>query len=267
MNDSSTWQPNGFGQLPNERNLDIYANALYGNDTIGLGMQGSESPTLDNQGMAVIRTEKIWDRISLTRRGGHDQSRFTSNNMTFSFAPDTDRDLVVGINAMDQDGTRHDVLPTGINAYVDPPIAQIWIPLEAYSSQQKLLSVRPVNGSISAVDQQGETNEGMIIGIAVGVAVAVILISGGVAAVSIIRYRKRKQKGSKGMVKGTDNKAERIRQGIAKAELDTDPNHGVYEMGQSGIDPDAGTSQSLVDGELKYPASHVELMGGRMMAR
>ena len=59
VNDSSTWQPNGFRQLRNERNLDIYANELYGNDTIGLGIQGSESPTLDNQGMAVIRTEKI----------------------------------------------------------------------------------------------------------------------------------------------------------------------------------------------------------------
>ena len=54
--------------------------------------------------------------------------------MTFSSVPDTDRDLVVGIqeiNAIDQDGTKHDLLPTGINAYVDPPIAQICIPLEA----------------------------------------------------------------------------------------------------------------------------------------
>ncbi|KAL8837714.1 MAG: hypothetical protein Q9176_005491 [Flavoplaca citrina] len=234
MNDSSTWQPNGFGQLPNERNLDIYANALYGNDTIGLGMQGSESPTLDNQGMAVIRTEKIWDRMFATQ-------------------------YTLGKTFL------HEAYLTVDWERQYTSIAQC--SFDPDSSQQKLLSVRPVNGSISAVDQQGETNEGMIIGIAVGVAVAVILISGGVAAVSIIRYRKRKQKGSKGMVKGTDNKAERIRQGIAKAELDTDPNHGVYEMGQSGIDPDAGTSQSLVDGELKYPASHVELMGGRMMAR
>lgn len=51
---------NGFWQLGNERNLDIYADALYGNDTIGLSIQGSESPTLGNQVMAVIRTEKIY---------------------------------------------------------------------------------------------------------------------------------------------------------------------------------------------------------------
>ena len=134
------------------------------------------------------------------------------------------------------------------------------------SSQQKLVSIRPVNGSISAVDQQGETNKGMIIGIAVGVVVAVILISGGVATVFIIRCRKRKQKGSKGMVMGTDDEAERHRQGIAKAELDTDPNHAVQAIGLFETDPDAGVSKNLVDGELKYPASHVELMGGRMMA-
>ena len=79
----------------------------------------------------------------------------------------------------------------------------------------------------------------MIIGIAVGVVVAVILISGGVATVFIIRYRKRKQKGSKGMVKGTDDEAERNRQGIAKAELDTDPNHAVQAMRRFGTDPDA----------------------------
>ncbi|KAI4271367.1 MAG: hypothetical protein LQ337_006061 [Flavoplaca oasis] len=72
------------------------------------------------------------------------------------------------------------------------------------SSQQKLVFKRPVNGSISAADHQGETNKGMIIGIAVGVAVAVVLISGGIATVFIIRKRKRKQQGTEGMVKGTD---------------------------------------------------------------
>lgn len=60
MNKSSTWEPNGFWQLGNERNLGIYANGLYGNDTLGLGIQGSGGPTLSNQVLATIRTEAFY---------------------------------------------------------------------------------------------------------------------------------------------------------------------------------------------------------------
>ena len=184
MNTSSTWRPNGFWQLGNERNLGIYANGLFGNDTIGLGIQGSGGPTLEDQIMAVIRTEEIYvgmfavnpkrtNYTGITEQGqasymttlknqslipsvslgytagasyrlkrvlgsltlgGYDQARFTPNNMTFSFASDTDRDIVVGIQSItstDQDGTKRDLLPTGINAYVDSTVPQIWLPLEA----------------------------------------------------------------------------------------------------------------------------------------
>lgn len=59
MNTSSTWRPNGFWQLGNERNLGIYANGLFGSDTIGLGIQGGGGATVEDQIMAVIGTEKI----------------------------------------------------------------------------------------------------------------------------------------------------------------------------------------------------------------
>ncbi len=54
--------------------------------------------------------------------------------MSFTFAPDNDRDIVVGIQsivATDQNGKTHNLLPSGINAYVDSTVAQIWLPLEA----------------------------------------------------------------------------------------------------------------------------------------
>ena len=60
MNVSSTWHPNGFWQLYNERNLGIDANGLFGNDTIGLGIQGSGGPTLQNQILAAIGTEHFY---------------------------------------------------------------------------------------------------------------------------------------------------------------------------------------------------------------
>lgn len=142
MNTSSTWSPNGLWQLQNERNLGIFANGLFGNDTIGLGIQGSGGPTLQNQILATIGTEHFYlgmfavnpkrtNYTGVTEQGqasymtslkeqnlipsvsfgytagapyrlkkvlgnlvlgGYDQSRFTPNNMSFSFAPDTDRD-------------------------------------------------------------------------------------------------------------------------------------------------------------------------------
>ncbi|KAL8763076.1 MAG: hypothetical protein Q9184_001036 [Pyrenodesmia sp. 2 TL-2023] len=200
-NTSSTWNPSGFWQLGNERNLGIFANGLYGNDTIGLGFQGSGGPTLQNQILATIGTQQFYlgmfavnpkrtnhtgvteqgqasymttlqqqnlipsvsfgytagapYRMLLALRGfrinahdtaglkkvlgsltlgGFDQSRFSPTNLSFSFAPDNDRDIVVGIQSIvskDQDGTSHDLLATGVNAYIDSTVPHIWLPLEA----------------------------------------------------------------------------------------------------------------------------------------
>ena len=65
--------------------------------------------------------------------GGYDQSRFAPNPLSFSFAPDSDRDIVVGIQSIvsTDNKSTHKLLPTGINAYVDSTVAQIWLPLEA----------------------------------------------------------------------------------------------------------------------------------------
>ncbi|KAL8673608.1 MAG: hypothetical protein Q9168_001963 [Polycauliona sp. 1 TL-2023] len=429
-NASSTWHPNGFWELGNERNLGIYANGLFGNDTIGLGLLGSGGPTLENQIIAAIRTEEIYlgmlavnakttNYTGITEQGqaslmttlkdqgripslsfgytagapyrlkkvlasltlgGFDQSRFTENDMTFSFAPDTDRDLVVGIQSIsstDQNGTSHDLLRTAINAYVDSTVAQIWLPLEAcqlfekafgltydqenqmypvsnrlhekllaqnasisftlansdsggqsinitlpYDSfdlqakppfapnatryfplqraanesqytlgrtflqeaylavdwerqifsisqcsfdpdrlQQNLVSIQPVNGTTTPTDQEGATSKGTIIGVAVGVAVAVALILGGIATFFIVRKRKQKHGGAVRMAKGEDDEAERIRHGFGKAELDTDSNHAVYEMGHSGIDLDSRTRQDSIERGPKDPGSHAELSG------
>ncbi|KAL8782220.1 MAG: hypothetical protein Q9213_005586 [Squamulea squamosa] len=430
MNASSTWRPNGFWQLGYERNLGIYANGLYGNDTIGLGIQGSGGPTLTDQIMAVIGTQQVYvgmfavnpkrtNYTGITEQGqasymtnlknqslipslsfgytagapyrlkkvlgsltlgGYDQSRFTPNNMTFSFAPDIDRDIVVGIQSIvstDRDGSTHDLLPTGINAYVDSTVPQIWLPLEACKefemafgleydsenqlypvnntlhtklvaqnasitfrlgdsdlggqsiditlpydsfdlqakppfsanatryfplqraanesqytlgrtflqeayltvdwerqnfsisqcsfdpniSQQKLVSIHSVQNATTVTERQGATSNGTIIGIAIGVAVAVVLIVGGIAAFFIIQKRKRKRQRAEATTEGSDEEAEKIRQGFAKAELDTDSDHARYEMGDPKADLYAQTPQDSTNGEVKHPASHAELMG------
>ena len=66
--------------------------------------------------------------------GGYDASRFTPNNLSFAFAPDNSRDVVVGIQSLiatDQDGKTHNLLTSGIDAYIDSTVSQIWLPLSA----------------------------------------------------------------------------------------------------------------------------------------
>ncbi|KAL8801024.1 MAG: hypothetical protein Q9182_004768 [Xanthomendoza sp. 2 TL-2023] len=432
MNASSSWKPNGFWQLGNERNLGLLANGLFGNDTLGLGIQGSGGPILKDQIMAVIGTEQIYlgmfavnpkrtNYTGITEQGqasymtnlknqslipsvtfgytagapyrlkkvlgsltlgGYDQSRFTPNNMSFSFAPDNDRDIVVGIQSIkstNQDGTTHNLLPAGINAYVDSTVAQIWLPGEACEafekafgltydsenklypvgntlhknllaqnasitftlgnsdsggqtiditlpydsfdlqakppftanatryfplqraanesqytlgrtflqeaylvvdwersnfsisqclfdpdiSQQNLIPIKPVNGS--TYQDTGPSN-GKITGIAVGIAVAVVLFVGGIAAYFFGRKRQRRHQTDEDMTRGPDDEAEKIRRGFAKAELDTDPSHALYEMGDPTADHLANTTLDLMVGDIKHPTSHVELVGGQMMA-
>lgn len=60
---STTWsqQGDGYYQLQLEPNLmNVSANGLYGNDTIGLGLRGSGEPTLENQIIGGIGAEQYY---------------------------------------------------------------------------------------------------------------------------------------------------------------------------------------------------------------
>lgn len=69
--------------------------------------------------------------------GGYDRSRFIPNSLSFSFAPDISRDLVVGLQAItstDGDGRNTSLLPSGILTFVDSTIPYIYLPAEACSA-------------------------------------------------------------------------------------------------------------------------------------
>ncbi|KAL9580872.1 MAG: hypothetical protein Q9203_006129 [Teloschistes exilis] len=65
--------------------------------------------------------------------GGYDASRFVPSNLTFGFADDNSRDLVVGIQSISIAGSPPDqtLLPTPIISFVDATVSHIWLPLEA----------------------------------------------------------------------------------------------------------------------------------------
>ena len=59
-NASSTWSQYGFYALGAEQNLGSASNARYGNDTVGLGIQGSGGPVLPDQIVAAFSTDDFY---------------------------------------------------------------------------------------------------------------------------------------------------------------------------------------------------------------
>jgi Eukaryotic aspartyl protease len=63
--------------------------------------------------------------------GGYDASRFVPNNISFTFAPDISRDLVVGIQSIkskNSSGAESTLMSDGILAFVDSTVPYIWLP-------------------------------------------------------------------------------------------------------------------------------------------
>ena len=66
--------------------------------------------------------------------GGYDASKFTANNMTFSFAADDSKPLTVGLQSIEAVNTFQGVvslLPSGILSFIDSTVPEIWLPESA----------------------------------------------------------------------------------------------------------------------------------------
>ena len=71
--------------------------------------------------------------------GGYDTTRFVQNNVTFSFGPDTNRDLLVPIQSI-ASGTES-LLSTVIYAYIDSLVPHIWLPLSVCQAFEQAFSL------------------------------------------------------------------------------------------------------------------------------
>lgn len=79
--------------------------------------------------------------------GGYDSSRFVPSNLSFDLAPETSRDLVVGIQSITADsafGSTHStgLLPSPILSFIDSTVPQIWLPLDACEAFEKAFGLR-----------------------------------------------------------------------------------------------------------------------------
>lgn len=109
------------------------------------GAQYRESPARECQNVffsySMVGFKKVLGSLTL---GGYDQSRFTPNNSTFSFAPGT-TDLAVGIQSIvstNANGTSNSLLSSGILAYVDSTVSGLTLPIEVCQSFEKAFGLK-----------------------------------------------------------------------------------------------------------------------------
>ncbi|KAI9819298.1 MAG: hypothetical protein M1827_007455 [Pycnora praestabilis] len=62
--------------------------------------------------------------------GGYDTTRFVENNVTLPFGADQSRDLLVGLQAISSDAASSPLLSTGVYAFIDSMVPQIWLPVD-----------------------------------------------------------------------------------------------------------------------------------------
>ncbi|KAH0562683.1 hypothetical protein GP486_002640 [Trichoglossum hirsutum] len=96
---------------------------------------------------APYKPTKIYGSLTF---GGYDASRFTPNNMTFSFGYDTSRDLLIGIRDISTNTTANSskttpppppLLPSPINAFIDTTVPDIWLPVSACQQFEQTLGL------------------------------------------------------------------------------------------------------------------------------
>ena len=84
--------------------------------------------------------------------GGYDAARFTPSNLSFGFAADDSRDLVVGIQSITTQSSGNpsnttSLLPNPILSFIDAAVAQIWLPLEACQAFETAFGLQYDNSS------------------------------------------------------------------------------------------------------------------------
>ncbi|KAF2729289.1 acid protease [Polyplosphaeria fusca] len=83
--------------------------------------------------------------------GGYDASRFIPHDVSFGFAPDNERDLVVGvvgITANSATKNKYDLLARDpFTIYVDSTIAEMWLPIEVCEAFEKAFGLKYDNST------------------------------------------------------------------------------------------------------------------------
>ena len=87
---------------------------------------------------AYYQQPSIYGSLTL---GGYDTTRFVSNNVSFTFAADSSRDLLVGVQQITSDNLDTPLLSTGIYAFIDSMVPHIWLPTSVCTAFEKAFNL------------------------------------------------------------------------------------------------------------------------------
>lgn len=86
--------------------------------------------------------KKVYGSLTL---GGYDKSKFIPNHVSFQFATDITRDLLVGLQSItysDNDEKDKVLLSKGILTFVDATVPHIWLPEEVCKAFEKAFGLQ-----------------------------------------------------------------------------------------------------------------------------
>ena len=94
--------------------------------------------------------------------GGYDASRFTPNDVSFTFAPVVTRQLVVGLGSITYSNStiQTPLLSQGINALVDSTVPYLWLPESTCEAFQQAFGLvwDPIHNLYTVNDSSHEAN-------------------------------------------------------------------------------------------------------------
>ena len=94
--------------------------------------------------------------------GGYDDSRFVSNDVSFTFAPTNTRQLVVGLQSItySNSSTQKSLMSQGINTLVDSTVPYLWLPQSTCDAFQQAFGLAwdPIHSLYTVNDSSHEAN-------------------------------------------------------------------------------------------------------------
>lgn len=123
-----------FGINPKPTNFSSFSNGSPSYMTLLKEQKYIPSVSFGYTAGAQYRSDTSYASLTL---GGYDTSKFVKNDLTWVFAPDNSRDIVVAITSIHtpaadpSNPVATELLPSAIYAYMDALVAEIWLPIEA----------------------------------------------------------------------------------------------------------------------------------------
>lgn len=137
-----------FGVNPKPTNFSSFADPSPSYMTLLFEQKKIPSLSFGYTAGAPYYAKPFYSSLTL---GGVDASRYIPNELSFGFAPDNERDIVVGVVGIKAKGaTKSDVnllTRESFSMYIDSTIAELWLPVEVCNAFEKAFGLKYDNAT------------------------------------------------------------------------------------------------------------------------